>query len=256
MGWDALLFAELKFPNGGVNAWKKLALDESTYEGDTDDQWIGTPGKAGTVAELLAELADYQQHGEKTPGGDWLELTVSGDEVALRAMINEDDFRYWQGTVGNVLRIAEKVSARGEYVVVANDDMLGARIVLDGEGGSRVEEFSLSELLAGEGAPEDASLDYATIVEEMFAKMNAKLEAMKSPKPAAEKKPAAKQPAAKKKLASKQPAAKKKSAAKQPPAKKKSAAKQPVAKKKSAAKQPVAKKKSAAGAKKTKKKSR
>jgi hypothetical protein len=235
------MFAELQFPAGAVSAWKKLTLDESTYADDTDDQWIGTSGKEGTVAELLADIAEHQEYSEKTRGVDWLDLVVSGDKVTFRAMINEDDFRYWQGIVGNVLRIAEKVSARGEYVVVANDDMVGARVVLDGEGGSRVEEFSLSELLGGEEEPEDGAIDYATIVEEMFAKMSAKLDSL-TKKPAEEKKKAApkKKAAAKKKAAPTKKAAAKKKAA---PTKKAATKKKAAPTKKAAAKKKGAKKK-------------
>jgi hypothetical protein len=177
MGWDAVLFGELEFPKGGVEAWKALVVEEGLY---ADKAWkqsamMGDPVEATTVAGVLAKLEDHRRWcEEKYPGPDHQRVQIEGDRVSLRAYINEDDFRYWCGNIATMVRVADKVGATGEYVALANDEMAGERLVLTG-GKSRCEPIDLREMMGGGDAPE-SDLDYAAIVEEIFATTSEKLE--------------------------------------------------------------------------------
>lgn len=90
--------------------------------------------------------------------------------------------------------ILAAVGARGQYLALANDGNDGERTVI-ADGKSRVASIVLHEVLAG-AATEPDSVDYAAVIEEIFA--HAPTPAPKKPKAKAA---AAKKPTVKKKAA-------------------------------------------------------
>ena len=222
MGWDALLFGELTFPQGGIDAWKRLVIQEGLYR---DKAWkqssmMGEPTDTVSVAEMLEKLEDHARWCEdEYPGPDHQRVTVDGNRVSVRACINEDDFRSWAGNIATMLRLAEKVGATGEYVALANDANDAERLVL-ANGASRCERIDGVAVMTGEGL--DTALDYAGIVEEIFRRTQEKVQGVMAghaAKAPSTKAPAKKAPA-KKTPTEKTPA--KKAPAKKTPAKKRS----------------------------------
>lgn len=177
MGWDAILFAELTFPPGGIEAWRDLEMEESTYE-----DWSDVPLMAGvtdttTVAAVIAKLEEHSRWcAEVYRGPDHQRLVIDGDGVSFRAYINEDDYGSYSGDIATLFRLGERVGAKGEYVVLANDCMSGDRIVLAG-GKSRLEQVDFVEMLSG-GAPPEGDLDYQGILDDILDVTQKKVDAM------------------------------------------------------------------------------
>ncbi len=243
MGWDAFVFGDLVFPKGGIEAWKKLVIREGLYGDEwTSSTMLGDPTETMTVADMLAKLADHRRWCEEEyPGPDHQTVDIEGNRLSLRGYINEDDFRYYQGNIATMLRVAEKVGATGEYAAIANDDLAGERLVLE-DGASRFEPFGVNT----GGDPSDGQ-DYWAIVEGLFRRVAEKMKEsanlpayeMSAKKAAPKKAPAKEAPATKapaKKAPAKKAAAAKKAPAKKAPAKKAPAKKAVPAKKAAPAK--------------------
>lgn len=170
MGWSALLFGEIEFPPGGVEAWRALPLEPGVFSEKAwkRSRWMGDPAERTTVAGVLAKLAEHARWCDEVLRiGDHQSLRIDGDRLSLRASLNEDDFRGYAGDIATMLRLATKVGARGEYVAVAADDLAGERLVLDAVG-SRLEPVDLMGAMTGGEVPA-SSLDYAAVLEELFA---------------------------------------------------------------------------------------
>lgn len=229
MGWDALLFGELEFPKGAVAQWKELVVEEGLFKDRVwkNSRWMGDPSETTTVAGMLAKLEDHSRWCDREyKGPDYQFVRIDGDRVTMRAYINEDDFRSWRGDVATMFRVGEKVGAKGEYVAIANDDMSGERLVLDGKA-SRCEPIDLIPVFAGGEVPEGA-LDYAAIIEETIQAMTTRIRKKSGPA----KKTPAKKAAKKAKMALAKKAPGKKGPAKKAPGKKAPAMKAKKASKK------------------------
>ena len=229
MGWDAMLFGDLKFPPGGVAAWKELVIEDGLYKDWKKWTMMGDPGATTTVAGLIAQLEDHARWcTDEYDGADVQHVTVDGDGVTVRAYINEDDFRHWGGLIATMMRVAEKVGGEGEYVAVPNDEMAGERLVIRG-GKSHVEPIDLVPAMMDDAV--EGGLPYRAILDEIMASVAAKMERVHGlPRAIAQPQKAAPQSAAPAKAAPKKPAAPKKKAA----PKTKAAPKKPAAPKKKA----------------------
>jgi hypothetical protein len=191
-----MVFGELTFPAGGVEAWKKLTVAAGTYKDKAwkKSAWLGDPTETTTVAAMLVALEKHSVWcATKYTGPDHMHVAIEGNCVTVRGYLNEDDFRHWCGNLATMLRAAEKVGASGEYVAIANDDLAGERLVLAG-GKSCCERVDLMGTMTGGDVPESA-LDYRLILSELEATTTAKL------RPAAEPSAAKKKAAAKKRSA-------------------------------------------------------
>jgi hypothetical protein len=201
MGWNAILAADLELPAGALGAWKALAFDDRTYD-DWGPLTSRTPSSgASTVGGTLAQLDAF---GEACARGgvDMFRLTQGEGTIQLRALLNEDDYRSIGREVATILRLAARVGARGQFLVLADDGCDGERTVLDGDEGS-AESITLAEVYEGAAAgPTD--VDYAAVVDEIFAFVANPISAptKKAPaKKAPAKKPPAKRATPKKPLA-------------------------------------------------------
>ena len=184
MSWGAILAADIRFEHGTIDAWKALAIDDASYEEWGPVTEAAPPGVAATVRESLVRVDEMSRGCAALGGTDQLALTWEGSTLRVRGYLNEDDYRSIARDLATVLRVAERVGARGQYIVLA---------VLSG------------------AATEPDGVDYAIVVNEIVASIQS---AMAHPpeKPVAKKKaPAAKKPVAKKKArAAQKPVAKKK----------------------------------------------
>jgi hypothetical protein len=171
MGWDAFVFGDLVFPKGGIEAWKKLVIEEGLY----GDEWtrstmLGEPTETMTVADMLAKLDDHRRWCEEEyPGPDHQTVDIDGNRLSLRGYINEDDFQYYRGNIATMLRVAEKVGATGEYAAIANDDLAGELLVLE-DGTSRIEPFGVNT-----GGDPSEGKDYWAIIEGLFRRVAEKM---------------------------------------------------------------------------------
>ncbi len=209
MSWGAILAADIRFEHGTIDAWKALAIDDASYEEWGPVTEAAPPGVAATVRESLVRVDEMSRGCAALGGTDQLALTWEGSTLRVRGYLNEDDYRSIARDLATVLRVAERVGARGQYIVLADDNNDGERTVLQ-DGASRVEPIDVLAVLSG-AATEPDGVDYAIVVNEIVASIQS---AMAHPpeKPVAKKKaPAAKKPVAKKKArAAQKPVAKKK----------------------------------------------
>ena len=171
MGWDAFVFGDLVFPKGGIDAWKKLVIEEGLYGDEwTSSTMLGEPTETMTVADMLAKLDDHRRWCEEEyPGPDHQTVDIEGNHLTLRGYINEDDFQYYRGNIATMLRVAEKVGATGEYAAIANDDLAGERLVLE-DGTSRIEPFGVNT-----GGDLSEGKDYWAIIEGLFRRVAEKM---------------------------------------------------------------------------------
>ena len=165
MGWSAILAADVEFENGTIEAWKALAIDDASYHTWGPLTAVAPPGVAATVGESLARLDEMARGAIEA--GDQLALTWHGNTLRVRGDINEDDYRSIARDLATVLRVAERVGARGQYLALANDGNDGERTVI-ADDTSRVESIVLHEVLSG-AATEPGGVDYAAVIEEIFA---------------------------------------------------------------------------------------
>jgi len=211
MGWSAILAADIEFENGTIDAWKALAIDDASYEKWGPLTAVAPRGVAATVGESLARLDEMARGCAALGGHDQLALTWHGRTLRVRGDINEDDYR----SIARDLATVQRVGARGQYLALANDGNDGERTVIEG-GTSRVESIALHDVLSG-AATDPGGVDYAAVIEEIFASVQSAMMNPPKKKAAAAKKPAPKKPAVKKAAVKSKPASKKRAA---PPSKK------------------------------------
>jgi hypothetical protein len=197
MGWNALLFGDLELPPGALDRWRTLRIEEGLYRDWARSSMMGEPAHELTVEELIEKLAYHARWCDETyDGPDHQRLTLTERSVSLRAQINEDDFRYWNGLVATMFRLGEKVGAEGEYLALASDEMAGERLVISG-GTSRHERVDLVDEMMRRGGPSGV-FPYQPILDEISAVTSARLQA----RAAAPKKAPAAEPRAAKPLLS------------------------------------------------------
>ncbi|MFO0714159.1 MAG: hypothetical protein U0353_30155, partial [Sandaracinus sp.] len=176
MGWNALLFGDLELPPGALDRWRTLRIEEGLYRDWARSSMMGEPAHELTVEELIEKLADHARWCDETyDGPDHQRLTLTERSVSLRAQINEDDFRYWNGLVATMFRLGEKVGAEGEYLALASDEMAGERLVISG-GTSRHERVDLVDEMMRRGGPSGV-FPYQPILDEISAVTSARLQA-------------------------------------------------------------------------------
>ncbi len=177
MGWDAILFADLTFPPGGIEAWRELGIESDTYEDWSDAPLMIGEAESTTVTGVLAKLAKHSTWCAEVYGGpDHQTLVVTANHVSFRAYINEDDYGAYSTEIATLFRLGERVKATGEYVVLANDSMAGDRIVL-ARGKSRLEAVDFVEMLSG-GEPPEGALDYQGILDKILEVTQKRVDAM------------------------------------------------------------------------------
>lgn len=191
MGWNAILAADLTLPAGGLEAWRAAAFDDRTYTDWGPLTARTPPARKSTVRALLADLAELAR-AYRSP--DLFRLTCEGDEVRVRAFLNEDDYRAIGRDLATALRLAAKVGGRGQYLVLADDGCDGERTVFDG-GEGRAEGITLAEVYGG-GATGPLDVDYAAVVDGIFGAAAESAPAAPTAKKAT-KKPGAKKATAK-----------------------------------------------------------
>ncbi|MBI5543443.1 MAG: hypothetical protein HY901_06110, partial [Deltaproteobacteria bacterium] len=85
MGWDALLFANLRFKPGGLAEWKTLSFDEDSYADWGELTGHGADAESSTVGAMLEQLEDYERLAVRTGGPDLMKLSYSPLTFALRS---------------------------------------------------------------------------------------------------------------------------------------------------------------------------
>lgn len=139
MGWDAIVFGEVRVPEQALEAWLTTAVAPS----DWGDWPAGLEGSfAPRPAEVLMEglaLANLQPH-------EFLDVSREGARLTVRGMLGQEAFLDARVQLATLVRSAERFGGAGTLTFVGHRTVaFGYRLVV-GWGGSRVRTLAPVEI--------------------------------------------------------------------------------------------------------------
>jgi hypothetical protein len=113
MSWDVAIFADVRFPPGGIERWNALVADKAAFtdwEGDFTSATAPENALARPVSEVIADL--------EGAGEELLRFEVSGDIARLRAMLPKDSYYDWSPAIATIFRVAAQAGGQGDIYFV------------------------------------------------------------------------------------------------------------------------------------------
>ena len=155
MGISATIFAEVTFPPGAVEKWRKLEVDGSFDYGEC--QFFDSPNEPISVDGILEAVND--RGGRMAVPSDHISLELTPKRLSLRARINESDHHYWGPLLVSMVRMGARVGASGEYALMTEEGDAERLVVTPSS--VRAETFDVADL-----DELDTKLDYEKLFDE------------------------------------------------------------------------------------------
>lgn len=124
MEWTVAVFGELRFPRGGVEAWKALVVDASRHE-----DWVEEFDDGGLdpapVREVLDEIAAFPAPPE---GPGRVKISLGSKEIHAVGFLADDGYRAWCAHLATLFRVAADAGATGDLTFVNVAGLYGYRV--------------------------------------------------------------------------------------------------------------------------------
>lgn len=128
MGYDIALWGSLKFPEGGVEAWRKLAVDGKAWS----DWSMWFENAEGSAPRAVAEhLAEWESFGE---GSHFFAVKAAAAKVDVQAFFSQDVFVEKAQAIAALFRVAERAGATGKVTFAGVGTPLAYRLTLAKKG--------------------------------------------------------------------------------------------------------------------------
>lgn len=139
MGWDAIVFGEVRVPERALEAWLTSPC--------TPQAWGDWPaGLEGALAPSSPEALVEELANTPLLPHEFLDVSREGAKVTLRGMLGQDAFLESRVQLATLVRSAEAFGGAGTLTFLGHRTVaFGYRLVV-GWGGSRVRALSPAEI--------------------------------------------------------------------------------------------------------------
>lgn len=139
MGWDAVVFGEVRVPDHALEAWLTTAVSPSAW-GDWPE------GLQASLAPRSAEVLMEELSGLSLLPHEFLDVSREGARVSLRGMLGQEAFLEGRVQLATLVRSAENFGGAGSLTFLGHRTVaFGYRLVV-GWGGSRIRALAPAEI--------------------------------------------------------------------------------------------------------------
>jgi hypothetical protein len=139
MGWDAIVFGEVRLPERTLEAWLTSQVSMSAW-GDWPE------GLGGAIAPSCPEALMEELSGATLHPHEFLDVSRDGAKLTLRGMLGQDAFLESRLQLASLVRSAEAFGGAGTLTFLGHRTVaFGYRLVV-GWGGSHVRALKPEEI--------------------------------------------------------------------------------------------------------------
>jgi hypothetical protein len=154
MSWDVAVYADLAFPEGGLEKWATLVADMRRFADWKDDFTSQTAPQhlaPRPVGEVIAALEAANE--------EFLRFDRSEQKARLRALLAKDSYYDWCVPIATIVRVAADAGGRGDAFFVGYMTIRFGYRYRVGNGTSSFEKLDDAALEAADRSPAFREVD-------------------------------------------------------------------------------------------------